>query len=715
MPLYGTSFVSLIKNQAIHGIKNFTQNLGLGTNNPQAKIHIHESAANTETTALKISNPQTGINQGLNLNLDSLGNTIFKIDNNTISSPRFKFNINNYEDVAIMESNPNSLTSGYLISSNGYVSARQSNHIPCGFQTVSNYDGVSGSANEFDYSFIEFFTQGGFNDEIAFSNITAKHESLTQRKGTKLLFNVRGESQTDIEALSIRGTGNILIGTTTDNNVDKLQVNGSIGASNTIKLPSSGNTNGLIFGNQSTTGFNLGCIFDYWGVLKLNASNGMFTINTPSNTGFFKAVAEGRIILGITNASDNGVDTLQVSGSSTIKNFTDAQDVLKIVGSASQSGNLQSWRNSSDTVLSAVTPTGKLNILTPDTPRNLGLSVSGTTVFTSNPTGSTRCFNLDPFIYLKNTASTVPFYGANLKIEFGTSNQGGANTASSNNSVVTAANIYSLISNPGGGSLTIANNIGASIMADVGGNLSGVTITNNIGLQVNGTASKGTTTITNAYGIYVGRPQHGVNRYAMLLEAPTGGTINWSLLSQGRINISDTTAAVSSTTGALVVSGGIGLGGNLNLSGTITTPSSITTSTLVNTPFVSATLASGTNAAGNSLVLATGTGTGNAPAAAMIFRTADQIASGSASQPSSEKMRLAGNGNLLLNVLTDDNINKLQVNGAVFASVFRQSPNWIPPASAASPGIAGEFGFSQGFVYYCWSNNNWVRTAFSIF
>lgn len=251
------------------------------------------------------------------------------------------------------------------------------------------------------------------------------------------------------------------------------------------------------------------------------------------------------------NISTNGINRISINSSG---------DVL-----------LNSTTPSSDTVSGAVITSGgvavrgnanilgKINIATADSNRNYALAVSNSTVLTANPSGSIRSTNIDPFFYLSNVAVTQPIYGNNLKVEVGSN----ANAASSNSSVITAINAYSLISNAGGGTLTIANNRCITCNADVGSNLSGVTITNNTAIHVDSVASRGTTTITNAYGIYITRPNHGTNRYGLFLEAPTGGTINWSLLSQGKIGITDTTASTSSTTGALVVSGGIGIGGSL--------------------------------------------------------------------------------------------------------------------------------------------------------
>ncbi|OKH47341.1 hypothetical protein NIES2101_24055 [Calothrix sp. HK-06] len=57
----------------------------------------------------------------------------------------------------------------------------------------------------------------------------------------------------------------------------------------------------------------------------------------------------------------------------------------------------------------------------------------------------------------------------------------------------------------------------------------------------------------------------------------------------------------------------------------------------------------------------------------------------------------------------------VEASGKIFAQSFRQATTWSPPTTATSPGVAGEFGYSQGYLYYCWSTNNWVRAALSTF
>ena len=37
------------------------------------------------------------------------------------------------------------------------------------------------------------------------------------------------------------------------------------------------------------------------------------------------------------------------------------------------------------------------------------------------------------------------------------------------------------------------------------------------------------------------------------------------------------------------------------------------------------------------------------------------------------------------------------------------------PASSTASGKKGEIAFAQGYVYYCYSDNHWVRAALSAF
>jgi hypothetical protein len=162
--------------------------------------------------------------------------------------------------------------------------------------------------------------------------------------------------------------------------------------------------------------------------------------------------------------------------------------------------------------------TKKINVNASDSPRNL-VAAFGEAIatrsydLTANPTGSFRGINVDPLVKILSGAPAItqPLYGANLKVELngttGTGNKTGG---------VFAINAYSLVSGSGH---TVDKNVGVSTLADVGGGLTGTTITENTSLEVVGVGTKGTTTITNARSQNIVCPNHGANRRGLLIQA----------------------------------------------------------------------------------------------------------------------------------------------------------------------------------------------------
>jgi hypothetical protein len=162
--------------------------------------------------------------------------------------------------------------------------------------------------------------------------------------------------------------------------------------------------------------------------------------------------------------------------------------------------------------------TKKINVNSSESPRNL-VAAFGEAIalrsydLTANPTGSFRGINVDPLIRILSGAPAItqPLYGSNLKVELngttGTGNKTGG---------VAAINAYSLISGSGH---TVDKNVGISVLADVGGGLTGTTIADNTSLEVIGVGTKGTTVITNARSLNVISPNHGTNRRGLLIQA----------------------------------------------------------------------------------------------------------------------------------------------------------------------------------------------------
>ena len=93
---------------------------------------------------------------------------------------------------------------------------------------TANSGNASTSFTANSSAIINFAINGGSGAGTAQASIKAQHESLSDSTATRLVFSTRPASFGALtEQLTIKANGNILIGTTTDNTVDKLQVNGS--------------------------------------------------------------------------------------------------------------------------------------------------------------------------------------------------------------------------------------------------------------------------------------------------------------------------------------------------------------------------------------------------------------------------------------------------------------------------------------------------------
>ena len=159
-----------------------------------------------------------------------------------------------------------------------------------------------------------------------------------------------------------------------------------------------------------------------------------------------------------------------------------------------------------------------------------------------------------------------------------------------------------------------------------------------------------------------------------------------------------TISSTSSTTGAVTIGGGLGISENINAGGTILAPTLSSTTNII-TPLIRRTGTSGTNAAGLSITLQSGAGTGTGALSSILFNTADSGASGTASQNITEKMRLSGAGNLLIGTSTDNGNDRLQVAGSAnFTNNLSISGNTntaFTHTGAAAIGSSSLFSFVQ--------------------
>jgi hypothetical protein len=262
----------------------------------------------------------------------------------------------------------------------------------------------------------------------------------------------------------------------------------------------------------------------------------------------------------------------------TIRAFTDAgglvDDALSIARAAG--GFLSSPRPTrlTNSTASTSTTTGAL-VVTGGIASGDGIFAGGriTGAATASATGS--IFAQPPATTL--TSGTIAAFRADLLANPASASSAiniGArsvtSTASGNaqnfTSYIGLNGFFMAVTHNGTGTVTGENGIVA--FADNGG--SG-TVTNLAGAMLN-VRNLGTGTVTSAYGVRVtslvnsGGGTVGTN-YGVFVEGQTAGTVNYSIYTNaglvrlgGKTSIADTTASISTTTGALVVTGGVGCG-----------------------------------------------------------------------------------------------------------------------------------------------------------
>lgn len=76
-----------------------------------------------------------------------------------------------------------------------------------------------------------------------------------------------------------------------------------------------------------------------------------------------------------------------------------------------------------------------------------------------------------------------------------------------------------------------------------------------------------------------------------------------------------------------------------------------------------------------------------------------------------ERAAITSRGNLLINSISDDGLNKVQVNGSVSSSQYRLSALNSAPSSAGDTGTTGEIRITATYIYICTATNTWVRAA----
>jgi hypothetical protein len=153
--------------------------------------------------------------------------------------------------------------------------------------------------------------------------------------------------------------------------------------------------------------------------------------------------------------------------------------------------------------------------------------------------------------------------------------------------------------------------------------------------------------------------------------------------------------------------------GSASVSATLSC-TTIVASSVVTSPLFRPNTTSGTNVAGTSVAIQSGTGTGTGVLPFIFFNTPNIGVSGSTAQAVTEKMRLTAIGNLLINTTTDDAINRLQITGSVRATQYRLAALNTAPISATDTGVLGEIRIDSAFIYVCIATNSWRRSALTV-
>lgn len=371
MPLYGTNFVSLFRDQIITGIKNFIQNLGLGISNPQAKLHI--DAGSATASAIKFTagatTGQTAAD-GFNIGISSTGAAIInQLENNSLT-----FFTNNTSRMSIdaggdlyLGRNANilattastSTTTGALVIAGGvgigtalncpFIKATflEAYQTTCQIYVPPNAAGINTSGANIDI-------RGGIGTGNANSGNIIFSTGVPTTSGTAL--------QSWTEKARISGnTGNLLVGTNVDNGSDRLQINGSIKAdlaadSTVFSISQNSGVRSVIFGNQG------------------------LICNTVATLG--RSTRGGGALLEINTASPGLVGIL-------------------IQAMTGQTADLQQWRDSSNNILARVDNLGR--VVAPQ----FRLSALNTPPTSATDTGTSGEIRIDAnFIYVCITTNT---------------------------------------------------------------------------------------------------------------------------------------------------------------------------------------------------------------------------------------------------------------------------------------------------------------------
>jgi hypothetical protein len=228
--------------------------------------------------------------------------------------------------------------------------------------TGNNVSGFAGPGIEMDFS-------GSTGYVTAYNRSTVSWLPIGYR-GSAIYFEVSGTERARFAA----STGNLLLGTTSDDATNRLQVAGSVRLS-----PTSASNTGLIIANASTGPTEVSLGNSTWGSnyysMGQDTTGAYLYTNGAQPLRFFITGAEAarftatnrNLLIGITAETNFKLDIASSGSSGTLRAYdqtatTGVTQMIVRAGAGQSSTNLQTWQNGGGSTIAALTSNGDANI-----------------------------------------------------------------------------------------------------------------------------------------------------------------------------------------------------------------------------------------------------------------------------------------------------------------------------------------------------------------